>query len=163
MGEEASPVVEAVLQEFFAVTKSGSLYHIRNERLSDGTPMVEKVALCGESKIQQGGFLKGPHGDGSRIGITHWEGLDIYWPRNDVDDTLQPPSKTTQGAGRFGGHTTPIVALFLKQDEAEKCLACYPRFGEWDLRWESKTRAVLKAIGKHHPMFTYDPLGARWG
>jgi len=121
------------IHEFFAITKgtnAQSMYRVLDQKDEKGMPIVEKIALEGSSGIPLGGKLKG----GTHLLISR---LGIF-----------PSSKNNA----TGGGTTPIVALFLRKDEAMECFKMLD-FHWLDLRWRKKTEEVLEMIGNNHPVF----------
>lgn len=146
-----------MVEEFFAVTNSQSLYEVQNMRRPEtGHPHVKKLKLLGKSEIGTGEFLSGPDGGPGYVGITRVMGLVLYWPKKDAKGRPENPSHTTTHLTRFGGHTAPIVALFFGREEAEECLKS-KKLTPWDARWKAQTTAVLDAISNKHPLFVYDP------
>ncbi len=129
--------------EFFAVTET-SVYSVRDERDEDGVPIVEKIALRGESKVAVGQKLKG----GRYVGVTP-EGIIFY----DQDHPKNPPQKPEYvNIAFYGGHTSPIVALFLNKEEAMRCYDSEDRQPS-DPRWQDKTKEVLDTIGEDNLTF----------
>src|SRR5690606_22506258 len=53
----------------------------------------------------------------------------------------------------WGGHTSPIVGLFLSEVEARACLT-ETDLKEWDRRWIVQSSSVLEEIGWSHSRFT---------
>lgn len=133
------------LHEFYAVTISGSLYRV-SDKLDTQTfsPIVEKIGLKGESRIAVGERLTG----GSMVGLTKY-GLQMYSP----DSHSRIPSLINNKM--FGGKSSPIVALFLDKDDAEKCLYS-PSLQEFDPRWIDSTCEVLRKINNDHLTFVID-------
>lgn len=140
-----------VLHKFFAVT-TRSLWLVTDE-LESGTrfPIVEKIATSPEDSVDAkpvGMRLK----DGSKVGICASQ-IMLYDPqwreRNGVIGPLPPEDVNTF---YWGGHTSPVVALFLEEEAARVCLAVSDR-AKSDSRWQTETEAVLEAIGNAHPCF----------
>ena len=52
----------------------------------------------------------------------------------------------------WGGHTSLIVALFLNESEAKKCMTI-KRLKLYDRRWKKQTEEVKKMIENNHPRF----------
>lgn len=129
--------------KFFAVTET-SVYSVSDERDEKGVPIVEKIALRGESKVAIGQRLSG----GQYVGVTP-EGIIFY----DQDHLRNPPQKPEYvNIAFYGGHTSLIVALFLDKEEAMKCHNSKDHKPS-DSRWEDKTKEVLNAIGDNHLIF----------
>src|SRR3989338_3156829 len=107
------------LHEFFAVTlhtkgRSVSIYRVTDKDSENKRPVVEKIALRGESGIPVGQRLN----SGTFVGI-RYVGLWLFG-----DESFQ---KQTSGKRRHSeeveefyqkGHTSPLVALFLTEDKA---------------------------------------------
>jgi hypothetical protein len=132
--------------EFFAITTT-SVYSVKDQKDEKGIPIVEKIALKGESKISVGQRLNG----GSYVGITP-EGIILYdedHPRN-IGRLRQKPEEVN--IAFYGGRTSPIVALFLSKD---KSMVCFNSEGlkPSDSRWEKETKEVLRSIGDNNPVF----------
>ncbi len=151
---------DKVLQEFFAVTMT-SVYHVSATKDERSQPIVEKIALRGESAIGIGNRLTG----GSVVGITRLGillYLEDYSPYSDHKRLQRPEEVNTT---YWGGMTSSIVALFLDKDEA---LACFSELADCicltkcDPQWQKQTEAVLVAIGNEHPVFVIsaDPIMA---
>lgn len=150
--EENAGRTNSVLQEFFAVTVTGSGYQVMNQMRSDEcTPIVEKFVLKGDSGIAVGERLGGLH-DPGMVGITCRDIL-VYSPKRREG---VPQTAFETSTDRFGGHTSSIVALFLTRTDANECLAQHPSLRKWDERWIGHTRLVLDAIGDSHPIFIVD-------
>ncbi len=140
------------LREFFAVTIT-SVYHVActidGDGIPRGEPTVEKIALHGESSVLPGERLRG----GRFLGVRR-DGLRMY---NDhyAGERGDPEPSEHINTLYHGGGTTPIVALFLKHNEAMICLAEIMLNGacELDSRWERQTLAVLLSIDERHPVF----------
>lgn len=136
--------------EFFAVTTT-SVYRVSDEKDEDGIPIVEKIALKGQSKILVGGRLK----NGYLVGISR-DRICLY-----QDEEMSPYASINKEHPRpleevntffWGGTTSPIIALFFKKDEALKCLNS-PDLKYCDPRWKEQTKEVLATIGNNHPVF----------
>lgn len=131
--------------EIFAVTKT-SVYSVKDERDENGVPIVEKIAVRGRSRVAVGQRLR----DGSYAGITP-EGIILYeddHPRHLGRPHHRPEEVST---AFYGGHTSPIVALFLDKDRA---MACFDSEGLMpsDPRWEAETKEALSSIGDNNPV-----------
>lgn len=136
-----------MIKEFWAVTASGSLYHISqdNER---NLPSVVKVGFARfatkwQSKRGVGDTLRG----GDHVGIMRGSIL-LYYTLSGSD--RRPPDYVPFNCR--GEHTSSPVALFLNEDMARECLNS-PNLEPADFRWLNETRETLEAIGKDHPYF----------
>jgi len=130
-----------------------SVYLVSGERDEKGYPIVEKIALKGESKVPVGGRLK----NGYLVGITR-DGILLYDEDHPRPDKPQDPKEVN--IAFWGGHTSPIVALFLNKEEAIECLNS-SGLQNCDSRWRKQTEETLKAIGENHPVFIlskYSPI-----
>ncbi len=139
------------LQEFFAVTVSShsrSVYRV-NCGPPGHKPVVTKIALRGESGITIGRCLAG----GSLVGITK-AGLQLYDHGADFLGQERTRRERAEEVNEFfhGGHTSPVVALFLTRAGADDCFLTEDLMPS-DLRWRQETEEVLKAIGDEHPVF----------
>jgi len=136
-GEMMGPI-----HEFYAVTRT-SVYRVSDERDEKGFPIVEKVALKGESPVSVGERLKNGHSVGiMKTGIVLYD----YWHK---EHNRRPEMINT---AHWGGETTPITGLFLRKKEAMKCLLAED-LQMCDKRWQQETEEVLRAIGDDHPVF----------
>ena len=132
-----------MLREFFAVTRT-SIYHVKA-----GGPTATKIAVRGPSDVALGGMLHG----GTMIAICAMlvayipEGSGVIAPVSTFERRIEKVSSRY-----FGGHSSPIVALFFTKEEA---LACFreENLQDCDARFEDETRAVCDAIGEDHPDF----------
>ncbi len=136
------------LREFFAVTAT-SVYRVNERRDANGCPLVEKIARRDGSSVPVGGRLK----NGELVAVTR-RGLIVYsddLPKRGRDGNR--PAKPEEVNTMFwGGHTSPLVALFLKEEDARKCLVWGSAL-EIDPLWWTFTRETLEAIGDDHPTF----------
>lgn len=136
--------------EFYGVTRSGSVYRVYVE--ADGSrAVIEKIA---EASGQQGGLAIGTKLEGAYYaGITN-SGL-VQYMASIRDDKPVPAMYITNN--RWGGQTTPLVALFLDEAKARKC-AEVPNLQPWDERWTSETKETLDAIRAwNNPRIVLDP------
>lgn len=136
-----------IIHEFFAVTKT-SAYRVSDEKGENNWPIVEKIALRGESKTPVGGRLR----NGCFVGIMGGKlsGISLYdqdYPRR---GSVQPPEMVNTAF--FGGGTSRLVALFLEKEAAIKC-SDSENLQPLDPRWRKQTNEVLSAIGSNHPVF----------
>ena len=135
--------------EFFAVTTT-SVYKVTDQIDDKGFPIVEKIALKGESSVPVGARLQ----NGDLVGISK-DRICLY---SDEDDNTYPTKRTQRRSAEevntrfWGGGTSPIIALFFNEDEALKCLNT-PDLEICDVRWRKQTEEVLATIGNNHPVF----------
>ena len=132
--------------KFFAVTMT-SVYLVSDDKDENNYPIVEKIALRGQSRVPVGERLKG----GNLVGVTS-EGIILYY-----EEHPSHPGEPYQDPGEvnirfWGGHTSPIIALFLDKDEAMSCFN-ENNLRAGDSRWRKQTQEVLDSIGKNHPIF----------
>ena len=136
-----------MIHEFFAVTKT-SVYRVSDERGENNWPIVEKIALRGESKTSVGCRLR----NGCLVGIMGGKlsGIYLYDQDHPRHGSVQPPEMVNNGF--FGGRASHLVALFLEKEAAIKCSDSKdPQ--PLDPRWREQTNEVLNAIGNDHPVF----------
>lgn len=133
------------LKVFFAVTTT-SAYRI--EMLTGvHVPVVEKIAMAGQSDVPVGQILQG----GCNLGIMNM-GLILY------DGDRELPEMVNTAAHWFG-LTSAIVGLFLKEEEAIACLG-YGELTPLNPRWRRQTEETLEAIGPNHPKFVLSEMHA---
>lgn len=129
------------IHQFFAVTASGSLYLVTDdEDPKTHAPLVEKIALMGNSKWPVGTRLR----NGNLVGINERIQLFITDKHNHTANYVS--------TSYWGGHSAPIISLFLNKEKARECLAS-PNLQPWDPRWKIETNEVLWAIGSEHLVF----------
>ena len=136
-----------MIHEFFAVTKT-SVYRVSDERGENNWPIVEKIALRGESETPVGGRLR----NGCLVGIMGGKlsGIYLYDQDHPRRGSVQPPEMVNNVF--FGSRTSRLVALFLEKEAAIKCSDSNdPR--PLDPRWRKQTNETLNAIGDDHPVF----------
>jgi len=130
------------LKVFFAVTTT-SLYRIEwKDNLP--SPIVQKIAMVGKSQVPVGQIVQG----GYNLGIMD-RGLVLYGTDRELPEMVN--------TAYWGGGTSPIVGLFLQEDEARVCL----NSGELtplNPRWRQQTEATLEAIGDDHPKFVHSSM-----
>jgi hypothetical protein len=169
---------QQVLEHFFAVTQSGSLYRVYASD-DDGRPGLEKLALVGESEIPAGHTMKGDISD--RIGLMHDLGIAIYYPLSGPHNPPRPDLVTV--AWSEVSHTSHIAALFLEEADAREFLDVHFSQKNFLVKfWENmknpgmpalkklvqemkaiySTLATLAAIGDSHPRFVLDSAFAGW-
>lgn len=135
-----------MLKKFYAVTQT-SLYEVDCDPKGENTPLATKIALRGDSSIVVGEFLK--HGTmlsvGEQLIMFVPEGHGWFSPMTSYERDL-----SNVNSQWWGGHSSPIVGLFLKKKDAERCFASgSAKFCDPD--WIEQTKAVLRAIGNDHP------------
>ncbi len=135
---------------FYAVTRSGSIYRISDEFWGpDNWPSVERIYPASLPSDKEVPFRLR---DGHTVGITRKRGVVLYDRGKLVEAELV-------NMFYWGGHTSPVVGLFLDQSEAEACRAAGSQ-QRWDERWRQQTLAVLDEIGPHHSVFV--PSSRLW-
>ena len=134
-----------VLRKFYAVTLT-SLYEV--EVLGKKIPVLEKLALRGESSIPVGGKFIGE----DKI-LSIGRQLILFIPEGGGYIGSFERKIEQVNTRYWGAQTSPIIALFLKKNEAEKCFKSENQ-QECDTRWVKETKEVLKAIGEEHPAFS---------
>jgi hypothetical protein len=133
------------LDQFFAVTQSGSLYRVYADD-GAGRPGLEKLALIGESAVPAGGKMEGDLSD--RIGIMHDLGLAIYFPLSGPHNPPRP--NLVSVAWSETPHTSKIAALFLKEADAKEFLEAHFSESNFLVKlWKSLKDAEISAIKKH--------------
>lgn len=130
------------LKEFFAVTQT-SVYLVSSEKDEKGVPIVEKIALRGPSAVAKGGRLH----NGQFVGIMK-DQINLYFAEYRNGRPERPEYVSTS---HWGGHTSPVSALFLDRQAALRCFRFKRQ--DCDLRWRKETEEVLAAIGDDHPVF----------
>lgn len=130
------------IEDFWAVTLSGSIYHVRAQKDTYGWPIVQKH--FDRSGSTAGHFLENGHyvGIGKNM-------LVLFTPERPNDTAYDTSIKN------IGGHTGPIVALCGTQEQAlhiwdNKVIA-------WDWRFLSVSMGVLECIGLDHSVFRISP------
>jgi len=137
---------------FYAVTTT-SVYSVSDKRDKNNTPIVKKIALRGISKVSVGGRLK----NGYYVGIMGC-GIYLYHQDHPRAGRVQKPEEVN--IFFWGGHTSPIIALFLKKNKAMSCFNS-PDLQIGDKRWKNQTEEVLKTIGNDNPVLIisrWDPI-----
>jgi hypothetical protein len=128
-----------MVHRFYAVTTT-SVYLVSDEKGEYGWPIVEKVALCGESRVKVGGRLKG----GTSVGVAR--GFILLYDSHKG----QPPEMVN--TIHWGGYTSGVIGLFMRKREAMACLKT--KYKEiLDPRWKAQTEEVRRRIGHDHPVF----------
>ena len=140
------------LDHFFAVTVSphgASLYKVMALPEDKGEPYITKIRLRGASNLRIGTVLSGPM-------LAIMKGLQFYTPEG--GGLLSQMSYTEReiekvNTAYWKGQTSDIVALFLREGDAERCFSS-PNIRPCDPVWIEETKKVLEAIGKNHPNVT---------
>ena len=140
--------------KFFAVTTT-SVYSVTDKKDDKGYPIVQKIAIKKgkKSKIPIGGRLK----SGRLVGIQA-NGIVLYDEDHPRPGRRQKPEEVNTSF--WGGGTSAIVALFLKEDEAMACLDS-KNLKKCDPRWKVQTKKVLSLIKDDHPVLVFslfDPI-----
>lgn len=145
---------EEFLDEFFALTLNSLTRGVSVWRVSSkkerNIPIVEKIAIIGQSPIPVGGKLSG----GSFAGVMK-SCILLY---NTPNQKRQRPEEVN--SAYWGGNTSPIAALFIKKDDAMVCLHS-KGLKHCDPRWRKETEETLSKIGDNHPVFVLsisDPI-----
>ncbi|MDO8510087.1 MAG: hypothetical protein Q7S15_00490 [bacterium] len=122
--------------ELYAVTRT-SLYRLGSE---SGTSVLEKRAMRENtlSRVEVGGKMAG-----SFIALTK-RGIILTHSRVLVDSSGNPLFE------ECGDRTSPIVALFFKEEYAKICLE-QADLTPFDSRWREQTKKVLQSIDPAHP------------
>ena len=138
------------LHEFFAATMT-SIYHVTDTKDNFGVPIVKKIH-CRDprSTLKVGEKLK----NGYFVAITRM-GLVLYFEDPDLLEAY--PSQRIQRLENvrlryWGSKTSPVVALFLKRNDALACSE-HKNLRPCDPRWREFTEEVLAAIGDRHHVF----------
>jgi hypothetical protein len=137
-----------ILAQFFAVTIT-SIYKVVAID-EHHQPYAEKIALRGKSSMPVGSKID----NGSMIAICHR--LQIFIPEgHGLMSPLTSYERHIESVNTryWGGGTTPIVALFLTEEEARQCFA-EPNPEPCDKRWLDSTKKVLQMVGEDHPTIT---------
>jgi hypothetical protein len=142
---------EGILHEFFAVTLSGSLYHISDEFVN-GCPSVVKIARKGESRVDVGERLR----SGQLVGLVGRK-IVLYSEDAPLASSLKKQDPGEVSTYLWGGHTSPVVALFLREEDAMACFLDKTEKTALDNDWRDYTQAALERIGKNHPVFIISP------
>ena len=145
---EDKPQEKTYLMSFYAVTLT-SVYQARigTDNPKEEVPALIKIAKKGSGKIDIGMVVS----NGTMVAIC--KHLQMFIPEG--SGRLSPSSTIEREVVRvnthyWGGHTTQIVALFLKEMDALEC-SCELNLQPCDPRWMKDTIATLKAIGDDHP------------
>ncbi len=134
-----------MLQEFYAVTLT-SIYRVFQR---DCEAVAVKIALKGESKIPVGDELTGPM-VAVRTNLQFFipEGGGVFSPIVSVERHIE-----NVNTFYWLGRTSPIVALFLTEQEARDCFM-NEELERCDRRWLESTKKVIAEIGEDNPVFT---------
>lgn len=134
------------MQEFYATTVSGGVYHAS---CTNDVLVAKKIYHYGSppENFPIGVELK----NGCLLGITKCRGIVRYSPQYSGGKRCTAWSTNT---GYWGGHTSPILGLFLTRDEA---YAGYSHDNTaWDWLCVESSLRVITSIGEDHPFFVVD-------
>ncbi len=134
------------MEEFYATTVSGGVYHVS---------CANKV-LVAKKIYHYGGISESfPVGteleNGPLLGITKQRGIVRYSPQYSGGKRCTAWSTNT---GYWGGHTSPIQGLFLTRDEAHAGHS--HDSSPWDWLYLESSLNVIEAISEDHPYFVVD-------
>ena len=130
------------IHQFYAVTKSGSLYLVSDEiDPKSHCPIVEKIDQTHVGHFGVGGRLR----NGNLVGITH-AGIVLF-----ITDKHNHTAEYVNTA-YWGGTTSPIIGLFMSEVKARECFNSND-LQVFDNRWINETNEVLGAIGSDHDIF----------
>lgn len=135
--------------EFWGLTKQGSIWRASTELDESGTPCVEKMASASSSPSaeNQDMPIRTRLTGGRNIAITKNFGVVLFEacsPRRGI----VPPNEAN--VRLFGGHTSPIVGLFINEADALAALADYTKqLTEWDPLFAKYTMECLMSIVDH--------------
>ncbi len=145
-----------MLNRFFAVTAT-SLYLVQGHQPNRST--AQKVVMREPSRTPQGSMLGSNHYAMIGIGFS----LVAYTPEQypSAHSMTREQRDYMQVAEEFKGpHSSPIVALFVWEVDAIKCLACESRKSP-DSRWLDSTRHVIAEIEKNDAFYVHH--SRQWG
>jgi len=147
------------LRKFFAVTITSSVYQAsiggRSTRKRP-VPFLEKIALRGNSAGAVGDITS----NGTVIAVS--KDLQLFVPEGSGTGWSTEQRQIGLVNTRFhGGHTSAIVALFLRKEGAMAC-SREQSLQPCDSRWRAQTIAVIRAIGTEHPYCSISTSDARW-
>src|SRR5687767_13791381 len=104
-----------MIDAFFAVTETSVYEVLARVSNADPYPLARKIALKGDSKVKEGYSLEG----GTHLAITTQ--LQKYTPEGGGISTFERRIERVN-TRYWHGHSSPVVALFLSEDEARTCL-----------------------------------------
>lgn len=136
------------LRGFFAVTKSFSTQSIYRVAVKDNRPVLDKIALVGESKALVGRVEQ----EADFLAITEHFGLVLCRWESEPPPVPREWRLEDMTAARAVFETSAIAGLFLTEEGARACFRISD-LGPWDLRWVKETNDVIAAIGEDHPVF----------
>jgi hypothetical protein len=128
------------VNELFAVSKNGSVFHIHvsgNEAVLNRLVSVDGLF-----------WSQVPLSGGRYVGITADYGATKY-SASIIDG--KPICACKTNTGYWGGGTSSLVALFPHLKTAVEC-ARSEDLQSWDKRWIEITRYMINAIGRDHPL-----------
>lgn len=150
------------LKKFYAVTLR-SVYLARigkeNDEDKDAVPALKKITA---SKDGLGYPAGNEISNGTMLAVR--ECLQLFVPEGSgwLSPTSTVEREITRVNTRFhGGHTSPIVALFLMEREAMDCFD-YSDLRARDPRWKRQTIEVLRTIGAEHPFCAISSSDSAW-
>ena len=135
------------LKIFFAVTRT-SVYRAVIDG-EENVPYLEKIAkrIGDASKVPVGNKID--NGTMLSVGKQLWlfvpEGSGFISPTSTIQREI-----ASVNTNYWGGHTSSVVALCLKEKDARICLE-KEYFGRQSQRFAKHTITVLRAIGENHP------------
>lgn len=133
-----------MIHQFYAVTLT-SVYFVKDQMCpSDPSPFARKIALKGESRMALGNELRG-----YMLAVTTQ--LQMFTPEGGGYGSFERKIEMVN-TRYWGGHSSPIVALFTTKHMAMKCFK-QTDLVECDPRWHTQTKHVLNQIGDEHPKF----------
>lgn len=135
------------LRTFYAVTvndKSKSLYEVSVSEMGSAT--LKKLDGSDNATIPIGTVLDtGPM-------LSVGKQLIIFVPEGGGGTSYQREIAMVN-TGYWGRNTSPVAALFLVKEEAERCFESEELSFAAPL-WKENTVATLRAIGNEHPQFS---------
>lgn len=149
----------ADLLEFYGVTLSGSAY--RAKIGGDGkVPALIKIAE--KKDVQKSISIGNQIDNGSMIAIGQF--LLLFTPEKyGLAHQLTGVEREAAEVNTFywGGGTSRVVALFLKEGDALKCLES-ENLQFSDSRWHQETIETLRAVGTEHPYCSISTVHNFW-
>ena len=135
--------------QFYAVTKSGSVYRINAVPEAGDLPEVRKIYIRTgqDSKVASGEPLSDE--PGNKFFITQGDGL--LFAHISPNRPRELPN-----INYYRANSSPIVALFMTEGGATRCAESEDLEG-WDERWADSSTAVLEAIGPEYPSIVLGP------
>lgn len=138
------------LEKFFAVTANGSVSTSLYEAYVGteiGSPYLLKMGSQGKTSTPVGARFE----NGTMLCVCNQ--LQLFVPEGSgalsAACSIERDSVMVS-TNYHGGHTSPIVALFLNLEDAQACFDASGGHKFNDERWRDKTLEVLRAIGVDH-------------